>query len=107
MGRANALCFAREGARVAVNDVDAAAAKAVAAEIRDLGSESLDVAGTIADPSAVRGMFEAVFARFGRVDVLVNNAGIGPTTRPLETIGDDDWARTIAIDLSGAFYCMR
>jgi 3-oxoacyl-[acyl-carrier protein] reductase len=107
MGRANALRFANEGASVAVNDVDAAAARAVAAEIRERGVASLDVPGSIADPSAVRSMFDAVHSRFGRVDILVNNAGIGPTTRPLETISDEDWARTIAIDLSGAFYCMR
>jgi 3-oxoacyl-[acyl-carrier protein] reductase len=107
MGRANALQFAREGARVVVNDIDGAAAKAVADEVRALGVDAFDVQASVGDPDQVRSVFRAVFERFGVLDVLVNNAGIGPTTRPMETITDEDWTRTIAIDLGGTFYCMR
>jgi 3-oxoacyl-[acyl-carrier protein] reductase len=108
MGKRNAVRFAEEGATVVANDVNAASVSTLAAELaRSSGAEAMVAVGSVADADAVRRMVEGAISRFGQVDVLVNNAGIGPTTRPLERISDDEWERTIAVDLTGVFNCMR
>ena len=108
MGKRNAIRFAQEGAIVVANDVNAAAVSALLEELARSGAaEALPAIGSVGDVRAVAQMVEATVARFAKVDVLVNNAGIGPTTRPLDQIGDEEWMRTIEIDLTGVFNCMR
>ena len=108
MGRRNAFRFAHEGANVVANDVHAAGLSALRDDLARAGAPELEVAvGSVADGAAVARMVDAAIARFGKIDVLVNNAGIGPTTRPLDRIADDEWRRTIDIDLTGVFNCMR
>jgi NAD(P)-dependent dehydrogenase (short-subunit alcohol dehydrogenase family) len=107
MGRRNALRFAEEGATVVANDVNAASVGALIEELARSKAEAMVAVGSVADVDAVGRMVQGAISRFGKVDVLVNNAGIGPTTRPLERIGDDEWERTIGIDLTGVFNCMR
>jgi NAD(P)-dependent dehydrogenase (short-subunit alcohol dehydrogenase family) len=65
------------------------------------------VAGDVSDPGEVDALFEAVRARWGRVDVLLNNAGINTRRRNLHDISLEDWQQVVAINLSGSFYCAR
>ena len=107
MGRAVALLLAKEGARVAVNDINGPAAKAVAEEARQYGAEAIDLPGDVSNANDVSRAVEETISRFGRIDILVNNAGISSTTRPLETIADDEWSKVIDVNLKGVFLFMR
>jgi NAD(P)-dependent dehydrogenase (short-subunit alcohol dehydrogenase family) len=101
MGRAIARAFAAEGATVIAIDVNAAAAQ------ESLGSASgLALNVDIADSAAVDGAFEQALAKFGHVDVLVNNAGVG-SVDAFADIPDATWARVIGVNLTGAFHCAR
>jgi 3-oxoacyl-[acyl-carrier protein] reductase len=108
MGRAVALLLARDGAKVAVNDIHGAAAEAVVVEARNLyGAEAIDVPGDVSNADDVTRAVEKTMSHFGRVDILVNNAGISSTTRPLETIGENDWSKVVDVNLKGVFLFMR
>jgi NAD(P)-dependent dehydrogenase (short-subunit alcohol dehydrogenase family) len=107
MGRAVALAFAREGAKVAVNDIVEEAADAVGREVLQLGADVIVLVTDVSQSSEASRMVEQTVSRFGRVDVLVNNAGIARTTSPLEDISDEEWFLVLAVNLSGVFYCTR
>jgi 3-oxoacyl-[acyl-carrier protein] reductase len=107
IGRAIALAFARRGARVIVNyGHDERAAREVEAEIRTLGATALIKKADITRPEEVQRMFKDLMEQFGRLDVLVNNAGI---TRDghLMLMADRDWEDVLDTNLKGAFYCCR
>jgi 3-oxoacyl-[acyl-carrier protein] reductase len=107
IGRAIALDLARRGARVLVNyQSSAEAAEAVAAEITAGGGEAFTYRASVAEPGEVDAMLAAALARWGRIDLLVNNAGItadGPFLRMKEA----QWRSVIDTNLSGVFYCCR
>src|SRR6266705_6338800 len=83
IGKDIALVFAREGARVAIADLDKAAAEATASQIREGGGQALGIAMDVTDEKAVNDGVAAVVAAFGGVDILVSNAGI-QIVHPLE-----------------------
>lgn len=93
MGRATACLFADEGAKVALSDLDAEGVKAVAADIEGAGGECMPFGLDVSDPAAIQSVTDAIMARFGRFDALVNNAGVSIRT----ALDDDDyeaiWAR--------------
>ena len=103
IGRAIALAFAREGARIAVAARTAEQVEQVAAEI---GNGAIAVVCDVSNPESVTQMFAQTRERLGDVDILVNNAGIAESAT-LVTTSDDLWARHLAINLSGTFYCTR
>lgn len=103
MGQAVVKQFASEGAKVAAIDINLAAAEATAA---DAGGEVVAIACDIADSSSVRDAMAQVKARFGRLDVVINNAGIGSVDAFLDT-PDENWARVISVNLTGTFLCCR
>jgi NAD(P)-dependent dehydrogenase (short-subunit alcohol dehydrogenase family) len=103
IGKAIAQGFADSGARVAVNDIDAAAAALTAGT---LAGEANAYPADVADPTAVRQMVEQVVADFGRLDFLVNNAGIEPKVSILE-MAAQDWQRTLDVNLSAIFYASQ
>jgi 3-oxoacyl-[acyl-carrier protein] reductase len=106
IGRAIALAFAREGADVAVWDLNADNAASVAAEIRALGRTGVAIAGDVSAEGAVaKGMAEAV-AALGQVDILMNNAGI-QTVSPLATMSTAMWDEMIGVNLRSVFLCTR
>src|SRR5215468_3270659 len=116
IGRAIAEGFAREGARVAVNDLVEGSAKETVAALA--GSGHLVLAGDVSDSARVAAMFAEVERACGRLDVLVNNAGVdhvpgdglerlGAGGSQILRMGDDGWGRMLAIHLNGAFYCAR
>ncbi len=102
IGRAVCLAAAREGARLAVGDLDAERAGAVAAEIRAAGGEAHPVAVDVADPASAARFVAAAETALGRLDVLVNSAGIREIAPVLE-LGFEEWQRVIAVNLSGTF----
>jgi NAD(P)-dependent dehydrogenase (short-subunit alcohol dehydrogenase family) len=106
IGAATAERMAGEGARIAVLDVNAASAEAVARNLRDGGADARAYEMDVTSEDSVVGGAAAVHADFGRVDVLVNNAGIaiiGPTLSfPLE-----QWRQTIDVMVTGVFLCSR
>jgi 3-oxoacyl-[acyl-carrier protein] reductase len=105
IGRACALAFAQEGARIAVADVNLPAAEAVAREIGDQAA-SLAIRVDVTQPESVQAMFAAVVAQFGQVDVLVNGAGIFHRT-PIDDLSADAWEQLMAINLRGTFLCSQ
>ncbi len=108
IGRAIALELARAGFAVAVHYFrgQARAEEAVAA-IAAGGGQAIAVQADVADPQAVEAMFAALDRHYGRLDALVNNAGIGTRFDSLTAIDDATWRRTLAVNLDGAFYCLR
>jgi meso-butanediol dehydrogenase/(S,S)-butanediol dehydrogenase/diacetyl reductase len=106
IGRATALRFAAEGAKVVVNDLNAEAATRVAKEIEAAGGVAAAFPADVADPRQVEALVREASLRFGRLDVLVNNAA-AVIPGPLESISDADWRRTQAVTLDGVFYGMR
>ncbi len=101
IGRTIAETLAANGASVFTCDITADLVDAVRGERIDA------VTADVADPAAVDALFEAAAAAMGGVDILINNAGIaGPTAR-VEQIETDEWDRTIAVNISGQFYCAR
>lgn len=107
MGREIALTFARLGAVVAVLERDDGSAQATVDELRAGGGVGEAFQCDVALPASVEHAVGAVLGRLGRIDVLVNNAGIATYTRPMEAIGDEEWTKVLAVNLSGAFYVMR
>ncbi len=103
IGLATARAFAREGARVHVCDIDAAALDALALSDPGIARSICDVA----DPEAVARLFDAVTARLGGLDALVNNAGIAGPTAACEDIALQDWQRTLAVNITGQFLCAQ
>jgi NAD(P)-dependent dehydrogenase (short-subunit alcohol dehydrogenase family) len=105
LGREMALLFAREGAYVVINDIDAEAGERTSDEI---GGAAIFVPGDVSDDASVRAIFDAVRESHGRLDVSVHNAGImdprdeGVTETPL-----DVWQRVLDINLTGVFLCCR
>ena len=106
LGRAIARRFAQAGARVVVADLDGAAAAATAREIDDDPRRALGVAMDVTDERAVDSGIADVASRFGRIDVLVSNAGI-QIVHPLEEFSYAEWKRMLAIHLDGAFLTTR
>ena len=103
LGRSIAERFEEGGFRVHVCDADPAAVQEFRASHPQAAASIVDVS----DARQVDAWFDEIAAKYGRVDVLVNNAGIAGPTAPVEKIEPADWDRTIAVDLNGQFYCTR
>ena len=103
LGKALALAFAREGASVAVNSRSEEGIRPVAEEIESLGGDVLALAADVSASADVERLIQATVERFGRVDVLVNNAGVlGPRVE-IEEYPEDEWRRVIDANLTGPF----
>lgn len=108
IGRAMLNAFAAQGARLALLDIDAEGLTSAQRELqRDYpGIETFCVTASVADDLQVAQAFDAVREHYGRIDVLLNNAGIS-MNRPSLELTPADWRRAIDIDLSGVFYCCQ
>jgi 3-hydroxybutyrate dehydrogenase len=102
IGKEIAFTYAREGAKVAIADLNSEAAEATANEIRAAGGQAIGVAMDVTDEQAVNNGVAAVVAAFGGVDILVSNAGI-QIVHPLEEFSYAEWKKLMAIHVDGAF----
>jgi 3-oxoacyl-[acyl-carrier protein] reductase len=107
IGAAIAARLASDGMCVAVADVDDAAAHSQSERIRSRGSGAFAVHLDVSDPRSAIQAVDSVLQREGRLDVLVNNAGIAGQAAPVVEYPLDEWRRILAIDLDGVFYCCR
>ncbi|MFQ5666810.1 MAG: SDR family NAD(P)-dependent oxidoreductase [Candidatus Binatia bacterium] len=131
LGREIAVTFAREGAKIALNDIRAEAAGAVAKAVEVAGSCAMPLVADVSDSIEVRAIFEQLIDAWGTLDILVNNAGIAVMTDavkesfgrmaaemlsgrpPTQSVGatrmmtDSQWRRTLSVHLDGTFYCLR
>ncbi len=102
IGKEIALAFAREGAKVAVCDIDRAGADAVVVELEAAGAEAMAVTMDVTDESAVNAGVDNVAARFGRIDTMISNAGI-QIVHPIEDFPYAEFRKLVAIHLDGSF----
>lgn len=106
IGREIAAAFSREGARVAIADLNKEAAESVAGELRGRGGDAISVEMDVTVEAAVSGGVAEVLARWGGIDVLVSNAGV-QIVHALEEFPFDAWKKMLAIHLDGAFLTTR
>ncbi len=109
LGRAGALAFAREGARVVVSDLDPAATEATVAAIGAAGGEAIGVPADAGDRVQARALIDETVRRLGAIDILYNNAGIAPVGRDGFTphIAEDDWDWVLRVNLTSVFLCCK
>jgi NAD(P)-dependent dehydrogenase (short-subunit alcohol dehydrogenase family) len=112
IGRASALAFAREGARVAVADFAADTARDTVALINDAGGQAITLTGDVTRAKDVRAMIDDIVAAYGRLDCAFNNAGIAPyqveaSGKKTAEWSEDSFDRMIAVNLKGVWLCMK
>ncbi len=112
LGREIGMTFAREGAKVGVNDIRPESAQNVVTEIERAGGKARPFVADVSSSAAVRKMFADLIAAFGTIDILINNAGIGRTRDSSEVIPtyektDEDWHKMLATHLDSTFFCTR
>jgi len=107
IGRAVALAWAREGAKVVVSDVDRGGVGETVEQVRAAGGEAIFIAADVGKPEDCEALVRGAVEKFGRLDIACNNAGIGGPQAPTADYPLDGWAQVIGINLSGVFYGMK
>lgn len=107
IGAAIAQRLADDGMSVAVADLDLSAAEVQAERVRSTGGAAYAVQVDVADPTSARRMADEVASREGRLDVLVNNAGIAGLSAPTSEYPEAEWRRVLSVDLDGVFFCCK
>jgi NAD(P)-dependent dehydrogenase (short-subunit alcohol dehydrogenase family) len=112
IGRATALAFAREGARLAVADFNQQAAQETVARVNAAGGQAMTLTGDVTDSATVKGMIAAVVAAYGRLDCAFNNAGIAgfqvdAAGKRTHEWSDESFERMIEVNLKGVWLCMK
>ena len=112
IGRATALAFAREGARVAVADILEETAQNTVSEIKAMGGQALAIACDVTDDDAVKAMIAATVDAFGGLDCAFNNAGVAPYQvnaggQKIADVAPEAWRRLIDVNLTGVWLCLR
>lgn len=106
IGAATAFLFAEEGAKICIVDMREEALSKISAEAKGKGYEFKTLLGDVSKKGQVDAVFEQLIKEFGRIDVLVNNAGIA-ISRPFLEKTVEDWERTMAVNLVGVFLCSQ
>ena len=109
IGRVFAKSFAKAGARAVIAELNEEKAAAVSEEIMKAGGQALAVTTDVADEASIAEMIGVVEDEYGRIDVLINNAGIFSTLemRPFDQIPLEEWERVLRVNLTGPFLCAR
>ncbi|HEY4073988.1 MAG TPA: glucose 1-dehydrogenase [Herbaspirillum sp.] len=111
IGKAYAVRLASEGAKIVIAELDEKAGQAVAQELNAAGHQAIAIRTDVADPESVEQMAAAAVARFGRIDVLVNNAAIFATIpmsrSPFDQITIDEWDRMMSVNVKGAWLASK
>src|SRR5438874_1212366 len=108
-GRGIALRFAREGAKLALVDIEQAHLEETVRELQaeSPSTEHIELQADVSSSADVQRFFDDTVARFGRLDVLVNNAGIGNPPVPIINMPEEAWDRTLAVNLKSVFLCSK
>ena len=106
IGRAIAIAFSMRDTRVVIADIDGPSASKVKQEIQNLGKKALAIEADVSSEQSVTLMIKRTLEEFGTIDVLVNNAGIYPSSS-IEELTDQSWDRVIGTNLTGPFLCSR
>jgi NAD(P)-dependent dehydrogenase (short-subunit alcohol dehydrogenase family) len=107
IGRATALAFGREGARVAIADIDHDGGEATVAMIREAGGDARFLSADVTREAEVEAAVRAAIDAFGCLDCAVNNAGITGAPGPIQDLAQGDFERVIALNLRGVFLCLK
>jgi NAD(P)-dependent dehydrogenase (short-subunit alcohol dehydrogenase family) len=107
IGRAAVLAFATEGARLVIADVNEAGGEETARKVRESRGEAVFVRTDVSRASDCAAMVERAMTLYGRLDVAFNNAGINVHPAPIADVPEEEWARILAVNLTGVFLCMR
>ena len=107
VGKVTALAYAAEGAHVVLAGRRPGPIEEVAAECEALGVQALAVPTDLGDPVAVEALFAACKDKFGRLDILFNNAGMGAPSKPLEDLEFGEWNAVVSANLTGSFLCTQ
>ncbi|PYP26739.1 MAG: 3-oxoacyl-ACP reductase [Gemmatimonadetes bacterium] len=107
IGYATADVLARDGHAVVIADIDPGAGEDAAERLRAAGRSALSVPTDVADRASVEAMVRTLLERLGRIDVLVNNAGIAGRVAPLHEVTEQEWDTLIGIDLKSVYLCCR
>jgi len=107
IGRSSAQLYAREGAKVAVADVDEIGGMQTVSLICEAGGQAFFVRADVSSPRDCEDMVRQTIEKYGRLDYACNNAGIGGEQNPTGEYSIEGWQKVIAINLSGVFYCMK
>ncbi len=107
IGRASAVLYAREGAKVAVSDMDSKGGEETVAEIKKAGGEAIYIHTDVAKPEECETAIKQTVKQFGRLDMACNNAGIGGESNCIADYSIDGWKRVMDINLNSIFYCMK
>jgi NAD(P)-dependent dehydrogenase (short-subunit alcohol dehydrogenase family) len=107
IGRATAILFAAEGARVVVADVDADGLAETVASIVSAGGEAVGVTTDVTDEAQVRAAIETAVTRYGRLDCAHNNAGTSGVPSAFHDLSLEDWNRVVTLNLTGVFLCLK
>lgn len=106
IGFGTAQFFASHGAKIVINDLDQTRVDTAVEQLKAAGAEAIGVVANITDIEQVRTLFEQTVAQFGRVDVLINNAGI-ERDKSLKNMTEQDWDLVIDVNLKGTFICSK
>ena len=107
IGKAAALALARAGAGIAVLSRTPDEIERTAAEVEKLGAPALPLSADISDEAAMRGAFDTLQKRFGRLDIVVANAGINGVWAPIDDLKPQEWDRTMAVNLRGTYLTLH
>ncbi|WP_081212008.1 SDR family NAD(P)-dependent oxidoreductase [Salegentibacter sediminis] len=107
IGKSTALLFAKNGASVLLTDIDVEKGEKLAEEIKASGGKAVFVKADTSQPKDSENSVKEVLSHFGKLDIAVNNAGIGGEQLPVGEYGIESWNKVIGINLSGVFYGMR
>lgn len=107
MGRETAVMFAREGARVAVTDVDQGPGEAIVDEIESAGGEAGFWKLDVSSEEQVKDTFASVVERWGKLDILINCAGVTGVDKPTHELTEAEWDFVFDIDVKGVFFCTK
>ncbi|MDM7998860.1 MAG: SDR family oxidoreductase [Dehalococcoidia bacterium] len=107
IGRATCLAFAREGAKVVVDDIQADAGEETVRLIRNAGGEAIFAKADVSKAPEVESLVEKAVDTYGRLDCAFNNAGVGEPLRRIHKTSEDNWDRVMATNLKGVYLCMK
>jgi len=107
IGRATALAFAREGAKIVIADINVAGGEETVKMIRDAGGEAIFIKTDVRISDEAKNMADRAVEAFGRLDIAFNNAGINEDAVTISRCAEDSWERMIDTNLTGVFLCMK